>query len=115
MTTFQQSIADDITLVCDGLETVSIYLDRQLPETVTVQNVNQSMLTKRNNQFSNVNIEEGDLQFAFNINQFVPENNDATIQQRDLITDADGNVYIVQSSNLAVIGTVLQVQCRLKG
>lgn len=117
MTDFGDLIANDFALVCDQLETITISLDRNIPETVTVTTANRSVLRKSNNVFSNVQFEEGDIQFAFPANAFSPQFNtgqDAQIKQRDTITDSVGIVYIVQSSQLSVLQTVWNVVARVK-
>jgi len=114
---FGSMIANDFALVCDQLESITIWIDRNVPETVTVSTANRSVLRKSNNVFSNVQFEDGDIQFAFPANAFVPVSNtgkDAEIKQRDTITDSDGVVYIVQSSQLTVLQTVWNVVARVK-
>ena len=114
---FGAVIANDFAMVCDQLEPITIWMDRNIAETVTVETANRSVLSKKNNVFSNVQFEDGDIQFAFPANAFSPQFNtgkDAEIKQRDTITDSDGVVYIVQSSQLAVLQTVWNVVARVK-
>lgn len=111
---FRDMIVDDFATVCDQLEPVTIFLDRNVPETVTVETANRSALRKSNNAFSGVQIEDGDINFGFPVNAFNPIHNTADIKQRDTITDASGNVYIVQGSRLQVFQTVWNVVARLK-
>ena len=113
---FRDDIANDLSEVMDNLETITITLKRAGgTETVTVESANRSAMSRRNNSLGGAQIEEDDLRFTFQANHFVPVTNAAEIRRLDLVTDADGVVYIVQDAKLLTLQTRWQVAVRLKG
>ena len=112
--TFQQSIAGDFAAVVDNLEAITVSLNRNIPETVTVPLANRSQMTRRMAAYSNVQLEDDDIPFSFPANEFQPVKNAVEIRHLDLITDQAGIQYIVQRATLAVLQTVWLVVTRRK-
>jgi hypothetical protein len=114
---FRDDIANDLSEVMDNLETITVTLMNRTggPETVTVEAANRSAMGRKNNSLGGAQIEEDDLRFTFETNNFVPVTNAAEIRRLDLVTDADGVVYIVQDAKLLTLQTRWQVAVRLKG
>lgn len=104
--TFQQSIANDVSLAVDNLEQIAIQLRRNIPETVTVQHANRSQMSRQLASFANVSIEADQVPFLFQANEFSPMKNAAELRHLDVITDATGNQYTVQRATLMTLETV---------
>ena len=111
---FRESIVGDFAAVMDNLETIQITLLRSTPEVVTVVGANRSQMSRSVAQAGGVNYEADDISFGFECAAFVPVKNVADIRKQDLLTDSDGNVFIVQSAQLAVLQTVWNLTCRAK-
>jgi hypothetical protein len=112
--TFQQSIAGDFATVVDNLEPITVSLNRNIPEVVTIPSANRSQMTRQMAAYSNVQLEDDDIPFSFPANELVPVNNAAEVRHLDTITDGNGIVYIVQRATLAVLQTVWLVVTRRK-
>lgn len=116
MDDFGTLIANDFSNVVDHLETISLLLNRNCPETLTIQNANRSVMTRKIKSYTNVQFEDDDIPFEFQANEFNPIINKASdgICHKDLITDVNGIPYIVQWADLRVMQTVWLVVTRRK-
>lgn len=113
---FRDDIANDLSAVMDNLETITITLKRVSGnETVTVTGANRSAMMRKDNSLGGTQIEEDDLRFTFETNNFVPTTKAAEIRRLDLVTDAANVVYIVQDAKLLTLQTRWQLAVRLKG
>ena len=114
MTMFETVIASDFQSVMDNLEPITVTLNRNIPETVSVAAANRSEMSRSLIGYNSVELEDDDIGFTFAANQFVPTQNPADIRQGDLITDAAGAVYKVQRARLTVLQTVWSLACKRK-
>lgn len=117
---FGTLIADDFATVMDQLEQITITLKRGdqggtgTTETVTIPSANRSVMNRRFVAYQNVQLQDDDIPFSFPANEFVPVHNAPDIRPKDLITDVNGNVFIVQTAKLAVLQTVWLVVTKRK-
>jgi len=112
MPSFGQLIANDFNEVMDDLEPITVNLvNRTNPENVSVPNACRFQMSRQLASYWNVSIEADLMQFSFAVNQFAPILSTNNIRF-DTITDVDGRIYIVQSTQLSAVQTVWDVLVR---
>ncbi len=104
--TFASSIENDFTTVMDDLESITVALNRDASENVTVANAHRFPMGRQLRQYSNVNIETDQIPWMFSVNEFNPAINAAQIRNLDSIIDANGVSHNVVSAQLVVLQTV---------
>jgi len=111
---FRDDIADDFSEVMDNVETLTLQMGRPEPETVTINNVNRSGVSRRLSEFWGLELEADDIQFAFGANEFSPSRNAPEIRFNDMLFDSEGIPYIVQSVRSLTMQTRFRVLCKKK-